>query len=82
MAGTPSKPPSNYRAIRAKTDRNLLIGFFVILFVIGLGLIGLFYGGGGVVGALACILVALGMIGVLVLIIGGLEKLSARLEDK
>lgn len=82
MAGTPSKPPSNYRAIRAATDRNLLIGFFVILFVIGLGLIGLFYGGGGVVGALACILVALGMIGVLVLIIGGLEKLSAWLEDK
>lgn len=81
MAGTPSKPPSNYRAIRAATDRNLLIGFFVILFVIGLGLIGLFYGG-GVVGALACILVALGMIGVLVLIIGGLEKLSAWLEDK
>lgn len=80
MAGTPSKPPSNYRAIRAATDRNLLIGFFVILFVIGLGLIGLFYGGGGVAGALACILVALGMIGVLVLIIGGLAKLSARLD--
>ena len=82
MAGTPSKPPSNYRAIRAATDRNLLIGFFVILFVIGLGLIGLFYGVGGVAGALACILVALGMIGVLVLIIGGLGKLSAWLDDK
>ncbi len=80
MAGTPSKPPSNYRAIRAATDHNLLIGFFIILFVIGLGLIGLFYGSGGVVGALACILVALGAIGVLALIIGGLEKLSARLD--
>lgn len=76
------KRPTNFRALRATTDRNLLIGFFVILFVIGLGLIGLFYGGGGVVGALACILVVLGMIGVLVLIIGGLGKLSAWLDDK
>ncbi len=78
----PSKLPTNFRALRATTDRNLLIGFFVILFVIGLGLIGLFYGGGGVVGAMACILVALGTIGVLVLIIGGLGKLSAWLDDK
>ncbi len=80
MPPAPPKPPTNYRAIRSITDRNLLIGFFVILFVVGLGLIALFYGGGGVVGGLACIVVALGLVGLIALILAGLGKLTEWLD--
>jgi hypothetical protein len=74
------KPPTNYRALSKTTNRNLLIGFFVILFVAGVGLIGVFYGGGGVVGALACLIPAVGLVGVLALIMAGLGKLSEWLD--
>ena len=39
MSDDKPKPPTNYRALRAITDRNLVIGFVVIVFVVGLGLI-------------------------------------------
>lgn len=76
MSEDKPKPPTNYRAIRAVTERNLLIGFIVILFVAGLGLIGLFYGGGAVVGGLSCILLAAALVGVVALVLVGLGKLS------
>ena len=76
------KPPTNYRALSATTNRNLIIGFFVILFVAGVGLIGLFYGGGGVVGALACLLPAIGLVGLVALVITGLGKLSEWLDKQ
>jgi hypothetical protein len=37
-------PPTNTRELRRRTDRNLVIGGLVILFVVGGGLIGLLYG--------------------------------------
>jgi len=76
------KPPTNYRAIRAVTERNLLIGFIVILFVAGLGLIGLFYGGGAVIGGLSCVLLAAALVGVVALVLAGLGKLSEWLDNK
>ncbi|MBI3240857.1 MAG: hypothetical protein HYZ49_00990 [Chloroflexi bacterium] len=76
------KPPTNYRALSAATNRNLLIGFFVILFLAGVGLIGLFYGGGGVLGALACLIPAVGLVGVLALVMAGLGKLSEWLDKQ
>jgi hypothetical protein len=82
MSEDKPKPPTNYRAIRAVTERNLLIGFIVILFVAGLGLIGLFYGGGAVVGGLSCILLAAALVGVVALVLVGLGKLSEWLDDK
>ncbi len=80
MAENKPKPPTNYRALSAATNRNLLIGFFVILFVAGVGLIGLFYGGGGIIGALACLLPTIGVVGVVVLVVAGLGKLSEWLD--
>ena len=74
------KPPTNYRAIRAITERNLLIGFVVIVFVAGLGLIGLFYGGGAVLGGLSCLLLGLALVGVVALVVAGLGKLSEWLD--
>lgn len=76
------KPPTNYRALRAVTERNLIIGSVVILLAAGLGLIGLFYGGGGVVGGLSCILLALGLVGIVALVLAGLGKLSEWLDGR
>jgi hypothetical protein len=50
MTGQPSEdpphlqPPTNMRELRRRTDRNLIIGGLVILFVVGGGLIWLLYG--------------------------------------
>jgi hypothetical protein len=82
MSSDKPKPPTNYRALSAATNRNLLIGFFVILFLAGVGLIGLFYGGGGVLGALACLIPAVGLVGVLALVMAGLGKLSEWLDKQ
>ena len=38
------QPPTNMRELHRRTDRNLLIGGLVILFVVGGGLIWLLYG--------------------------------------
>ena len=81
MSEDKPKLPTNYRALRAVTERNLLIGFIVILFVAGLGLIGLFYGGGAVVGGLSCVLLAAALVGVVALVLAGLGKLSEWLDN-
>ncbi len=45
MAGKPPvNKPTNMREVRQRTDRNLIIGALVILFVVGGGLIWLLYG--------------------------------------
>ncbi len=50
-----SRPPStNTRAHRARTDRNLLLGFFALLFIVGGGLIWYFYGAGAAALGVAC----------------------------
>lgn len=38
------QPPTNMRELQRRTDRNLIIGGLVILFVVGGGLIWLLYG--------------------------------------
>jgi hypothetical protein len=74
------KPPTNYRALRAITERNLIIGFVVIIFVVGLGLIAAFYGGGAFVGGLGCLVLGAGLAGVVALTVIGLGKLSEWLD--
>jgi len=74
--------PTDLRRHRALTDRNLLIGFFVILFVVGLGLIGAFYGWGAILGGALCLLAFAALAGLLWGIMWGLEKLSQRLDDQ
>jgi len=82
MSADKPKPPTNSRAIRAITERNLIIGFIIIVFVAGLGLIGLFYGGGAVVGGVSCILLALALVGAVALVLAGLGKLSEWLDNQ
>jgi len=44
------------RRFARQTNARLLIGMFVLLFVVGLGLIYMFYGPGGLVTGLLCML--------------------------
>lgn len=80
-ADKPPKP-TDLRRFRAATDRNLLIGFFVVLIVVGGGLIYLFYDWGGLATGLLCMfggaLVAAGV----VLVAFGFEWVSDWLDKR
>jgi hypothetical protein len=82
MSENKPKPPTNYRALSAITTRNLVIGFIVIVFVIGTALIATFYGGGAVFGALSCFFLAFGLVGVVALVLVGLGKFSEWLDKQ
>ena len=78
----PPPRPTNPRAHRARTDRNLLLGFFALLFIVGGGLIWYFYGLGAAALGVACIALGAVLVGVLALLMMGLEWLSNRWEEK
>jgi hypothetical protein len=63
------------------TDRNLLIGFFVVLVAVGGALIGLIYGSGAMVMGLVCMLLGAALTGVVLLIMLGLQWVSRKLDD-
>lgn len=75
MSRTPS---TNTRAHRARTDRNLLLGFFALLFIVGGGLIWYLYGAGAAALGVACMALGAVLVGVLALVMMGLEWLSKR----
>ncbi len=79
-----SKPPkpTDLRRFRTVTDRNLLIGFFAVLFVVGGGLILIFYGPGGLATGLVCMAGGALVAGLLVLVTFGFQWLSDWLEDR
>ena len=68
------------RQHRALTDRNLLIGFFALLFLVGGGLILLFYGSGAALLGVGCMAVGLVLTGIVLFIMFGLEKVSEWLD--
>jgi hypothetical protein len=68
------------REHRRRTDRNLLLGFFALLFLVGGGLIGLIYGRGAALVGVACIALGAGLVGLLLLILLGLERISQWLD--
>jgi hypothetical protein len=74
--------PSSPRAHRARTDRNLLLGFFALLFIVGGGLIWYFYGAGAAALGVACIALGAVLVGLLALLMAGLQWLSDRWEEK
>lgn len=81
MTDRGEKPPTNTRVISATTTRNLIVGFVIILFVVGLGLIGWLYGVGGFAGGFICILSGVGLIGVVIFVMNGIEILSKWLDE-
>jgi Na+/proline symporter len=78
----PEQKPTDTRRHRADTDRNLLIGFFVLLVIIGGALIFWLYGGpAGVLGVI-CLLGFAALAGVVMLIMTGLSRFSEWLDNR
>ena len=59
---------------RARTDRDLLLGGFGLLLVVGSALLAFFLGGGAALVAVAILVGALLLIGLLYLLVNGLER--------
>ena len=78
----PDKKPTNTRLHRTITDRNLLIGFFVVLVLIGGALIFWFYGGLAGVEGVICLFGCAALAGVVMLVVTGLERLSEWLDNR
>ena len=68
------RPPTDYRGMRKRYERQLLIGAIFLLVVVGGGLIGLFFGFGEMLTALPCLLSGAGAILVLYLFFVLLER--------
>jgi hypothetical protein len=64
-----SRPPTDYRGYRRRSDRNLAIA--VVIFLVGVGgtLIALIYGGGAAALGLVCLLAGAGLFGLIWLIL-------------
>ena len=66
---TPSRPPTDYRANRRKTERDL--AWAVVVFLVGVGgaLIAFIYGGGAAILGITCLLAGAGIFGLVWLIL-------------
>lgn len=80
----PDRPPqpTDLRRYQRATDRNLLIGFFLLLFGVGGALIYLFYGLGGLTTGLLCMLGGAVLAGLVLLVTQGFEWLSRWLDNR
>jgi hypothetical protein len=59
------RPPTDYRALRKRNERWLLVAAIVVLVVVGGGLIGLIFGFSQLLTALPCLLAGAGIIAAL-----------------
>jgi len=71
---TPSRPPTNYRASRRKTERDLARA--VVIFLIGVGgaLIAFIYGRRAAILGITCLLAGAGIFGLVWLILTLMER--------
>jgi hypothetical protein len=71
---TQSRPPTDYRAFRRKTDRHLALS--VVIFLVGVGgaLIALIYGAGSAIIGIACLLAGAAIFGLLWFILTLMER--------
>lgn len=76
----PASKPTDLRRHRDITDRNVLIGFFAVLFIVGGGLIWLIYGGPAMAVGLVCMAGGAMLTGLVLLIMLGLQWVSNWLE--
>jgi hypothetical protein len=70
------------RGHRERTDRNLLLGFFALLFVVGGGLIWLLYGGNAAALGVVCIALGAVLAGLVIFIMLVIGWLSAWLDKR
>lgn len=76
----PDHQPTDLRRHRTQTDRNLLLGFFAVLFVVGGGLIWLVYGRGAAALGLTCMAMGAVLVGIVTLMMLGLLGLQGLSE--
>ena len=76
------REPTDTRRHRTVTDRNLLIGFFVVLVLAGGALILWFYGGAAGILGVVCLLGFAALASVVMLVMTGLEKISEWLDNR
>ncbi|MBI4631078.1 MAG: hypothetical protein HY740_05055 [Chloroflexi bacterium] len=76
------KPPTDYRRTNYSILRNIVIGFAVVILLVGAIFIPYSYGWLGLAGGMACIFVSIIPIGATVLAVVGIDKLSKWLEEK
>jgi hypothetical protein len=74
----PSRPPTDYRSFRQRTDRDLALA--VVIFLVGVGgaLIALIYGGGALILGLTCLLCGAALFGLVWLILTLIERWAER----
>ena len=70
------------RKYARSTNARLLIGMFLLLFVVGLGLIYIFYGRGGLVTGLLCMLGGLSPVVLIMLVLWGMDWLVKKANDE
>ena len=73
-----SRPPTDTRAMRRKTDRDLALAVVVCLVGVGGALIALIYGGGAAALGLVCLLGGAGIFGLLWLILTLMGRWAGR----
>jgi len=73
---------SDMRRHRSNTDRNLLIGFFALAFIVGGALIWFFYGTGAAALGVVCVAGGAVLAGIVMGIMVGLQWLSDWLERR
>jgi hypothetical protein len=78
----PEPQSTDLRRHRQRTDRNLLLGFFALLFLVGGGLIWLLYGAGAAAFGLACLALGAVLTGLVLLLMLGLQWLSDYLDRR
>ena len=76
------RPPTNLRNHRQRTERNLVLGGFALLFVVGGGLIWLLWGPGAMAMGWLCMGGGVALFGGLWLMLKLLEIWGASLDDK
>ena len=77
-----SQPPTNYRELHRQTQRNLLIGGLVILFLVGGGLVWLLYGAEQALTAVLCMGGGLAVFGGLYWLVSKLLKFLSKSDDE
>jgi hypothetical protein len=70
------------RKFSRQTNARLLIGFIIILFLVGDGLIYLFYGQQAALLGLLCLLAGIIPLGLIVVILWGLEQLVRKSNEE
>ncbi len=75
-------PPTNMRELCRQTDRNLIVGGLIILFVIGGGLVWLLYGAGQALTAVVCMGGGLAVFGGAYWLVSKLLKASSNSGDE